>query len=122
MEILNQCHLCAQYVSSTKEGRAAHMRQAHGVMVRKVVPLTRDEKAVIVDRMEARIGRQHFITPESLPVPAFQKYRCNRCGPTNNEGYWLENGVGICEPCVKIETGKADLPVVLVDEEIRYRD
>lgn len=119
---LERCHFCTQYVSSTKDGKAAHMRKAHGVTVRSAAPYTAEEKATIVARMEMRLGLQNFIVPEPLPKPVSFRYTCNKCGPTNNEGYWMVNGTGVCEPCVKKEAGTADQPVTEIDEDIQYHD
>lgn len=113
---LAKCHLCTQYVSTTKDGRAMHMRKAHGVVVRQAAPLNPEEKAVIVARMEQRIGLQHFIIPEPKPIPAKKAHLCNKCGPTDSEGYWLENKTGICEPCLKSQTEVEPI------EEIPYYD
>lgn len=78
------------------------------------------EKARIVDNVENRIGREKFFQP--LPVPNAviipnKKYNCKRCGPTDADGFWLTDGNGICEACLKIEAGTAEAP-----EEIQYHD
>lgn len=118
MMSLERCHFCTQYVSSTKDGKAAHMRKAHGVTVRNVAPYTAQEKARIVARMEERLGLRHFIVPEALPKPVSFRYTCNKCGPTNNEGYWMTDNTGICEPCVKKEA----VTTTEIDEDIQYHD
>lgn len=129
IEALNKCALCTQYISATKDGRASHMRQVHGVRVRQAGPYTPEEKAEIVTRLETRLGLEHFITPAPRPRPAHHKYRCNKCGPTNNEGYWLNDGTGICEPCVKQSMNEMEstitemqASITTVDEEIQYHD
>lgn len=117
---LSRCQLCGVYVPNDKDGKAAHFKRFHKIIAQPLVPLAPAEKAAIVERVEARLGLRHFITPEPLPIPVTHKYKCNRCGPTNNEGYWLMDGTGICEPCVKREAGTIEADEI--DTEINYHD
>jgi len=90
------------------------MRKDHGVIVRNAAPMSPEKVREVTARMEERMGLQHFFFPSP---PVFYAHTCNKCGPTNAEGYWLENKTGICEPCIKKESGTIETV-----EEIQYHD
>lgn len=97
IEAMSKCELCRRYVTVSKEGRAAHMKQYHGVIVQRE-PMTQAQIDAATDRMEAKLGRQHFFRPSK---PIFYAHTCSKCGPTNADGYWLMDKTGICEPCLR---------------------
>ena len=70
--------------------------------------------------MEERLGPQHFIHYGPLPIaPTNFRHVCGKCGPTLEDGYWMVDGTGICDPCVK--RGVAE-NMASQDEEIQYHD
>lgn len=103
MQALSRCALCDKYLANSVEGRAVHMQQFHNVrsVQRDTLPLSPQEKAAIVAKGEERLGLRHFIVPEVARPTA---NRCNACGPTNRPGYWLLDGTGICEACLRTKT------------------
>lgn len=112
---VNKCSLCTQLIPANRDLIDTHMRQQHGVVVYQKAPLSREAREAIVDRLEAKVGRRHFIIPEGLP--GIGKKNCNKCGWTDKPGFWLANGTGICETCVKLAAG-----TLSIEEEINYRD
>lgn len=96
------------------------MKQAHAITVQvERRKLTQAEKDEIADRMELRLGKEHFIQLPPKPiVPTTFTHHCNKCGPTTAEGYWLTDNTGICEPCIKAEVAEK----MAVEQEIDYHD
>lgn len=114
---MSRCLLCKHYLPNGKEGRAAHMRMYHGVtIVQEIKPLAKEQMAKVICRVHERLGRHNFIVPEGAPAPVNKKL-CSRCGWTENDGYWLTNGTGICEPCVKLDASTAQ-----TSEGVCFRD
>lgn len=115
-----RCLMCGMSMLSDAASYEKHIEQHHsmdGYSV-KIKPKKNSGRSTteIVASLEKSLGLQHFIAPEPVAVPVALKYICKHCGPTNNEGYWLINNNGICEPCLKIEAGTVEI------EEIQYRD
>ena len=115
-----RCLMCGMSMLSDAVSYEKHIEKFHSldgyslkVKPQKTTGRSRDQ---IIADLENSLGRHHFITPEPLPVPVATKYICKHCGPTNNEGFWLMNNTGICEPCLKIEAGTVQV------EDINYHD
>jgi hypothetical protein len=95
MSLNIRCPVCDELLAASYEGRHAHMLKHHGIRLKpdRFIPMDAMKKAAIVYRVEERLG-QRIIKPSPIR-------RCNKCGPTKQEGYWLIDGSGICEPCAK---------------------
>jgi len=92
------CMICEKLLASSVKGQQEHMRRYHGVSVTNGhVPMDPALKAVIVARVEQRLAEC---------IVAHGKARiCAKCGLEGQEGYWMEDGSGICDACVREASG-----------------
>lgn len=99
MQVLPKCQLCNHYIANSKEGRRAHLQRYHGVTETGAhVRMDPHVKAKIVARVETRL--KDFIVVSEPPM----RNKCKGCGPTSAEGYWMTDGTGVCDSCLRKQT------------------